>query len=155
MGEGACYACREAADTELPPRARVLRTEHWRVVHTFEGGLPGWLVALPIRHVTAMAELTGEEAAELGPLLVDLSRVLTDELGCLKTYVMQFSEADGFSHTHFHVVPRMADQPAGLKGPGVFGALTGRATDAATTDAQDRLAAVLSTRLQALRGRAG
>jgi diadenosine tetraphosphate (Ap4A) HIT family hydrolase len=33
---------------------------------------------------------------------------------------MQFSEADGFSHLHLHVVPRMADQPDLARGPRVF-----------------------------------
>jgi diadenosine tetraphosphate (Ap4A) HIT family hydrolase len=147
-----CYSCIEAAAVDLPPRSRVLRTDHWRVVHTFEGGLPGWLVALPVRHVTRICELDRDEAAELGPLIVDLSTVLEAELDCVKTYVMQFAEAPGFGHVHFHVVPRMADLAAELRGPKIFGALTGGpVTDPSTTTAQDRLAIALTTRLRALR----
>ena len=56
-----CYACREASVADLPPRARVLRTAHWRVVHAFDSALPGWLVTVPIRHVTSLAELTAAE----------------------------------------------------------------------------------------------
>jgi diadenosine tetraphosphate (Ap4A) HIT family hydrolase len=149
-----CFSCSEAAASDLPPRSRILRTEHWRVVHTFEDGLLGWLVALPVRHVTALAELGPDEAAELGPLIVDLSRALTAEVGCVKTYVMQFAEAPGFGHVHVHVVPRAADLPAGLRGPRVFGALSGGvpATDPAVLAAQDRLAEALTARLSALRG---
>jgi diadenosine tetraphosphate (Ap4A) HIT family hydrolase len=40
--------------------------------------------------------------------------------GCVKTYLMQFSEAEGFSHLHLHLVPRMADQPESARGPRVF-----------------------------------
>lgn len=43
--------------------------------------------------------------------------------GCTKTYLMQFSEAEGFSHLHLHLVPRMSDQPDELRGPRVFGHL--------------------------------
>lgn len=147
-----CYPCTEASKDDLPPRARILRTDRWRVVHSFEGGLPGWLVLLPLRHVTNVADLDAAEAAELGPLIVDLSRALVAELGCAKTYVMQFAEAPGFGHAHFHVVPRMPDLAAELRGPRIFGALTGGpVTDPATTAAQDRLAAAITARLAVLR----
>ncbi|MFI7551667.1 HIT family protein [Micromonospora sediminimaris] len=54
-----CYVCRseEQFDT-LPPRERVAADEHWRVVHAFDSRLPGWLVLVPRRHVTSIAELT-------------------------------------------------------------------------------------------------
>jgi diadenosine tetraphosphate (Ap4A) HIT family hydrolase len=148
-----CYSCREAAAADPPPRERILRTDHWRVVHSFETGLPGWLVLLPVRHVTSLAELGPAEAAELGPLIVDLSTALVAELGCSKTYVMQFAEAPGFAHVHFHVVPRMPDLPAELRGPRIFGALTGTITaDPAAAPAQDRLARALTARLATIRG---
>ena len=41
-------------------------------------------------------------------------------VGCEKTYVALFAEAEGFSHVHFHVVPRMADLDPSLHGPRVF-----------------------------------
>ena len=106
-----CYSCREAADADLSPRQRLLRTAHWRVVHAFDTALPGWLIVVPIRHLTGLAELDAAEAAELGPLLAALSRALVDLVGCTKTYVLLLAEAEGFSHLHFHVVPRMPDQP--------------------------------------------
>jgi diadenosine tetraphosphate (Ap4A) HIT family hydrolase len=39
---------------------------------------------------------------------------------CDKTYVVQFGEAEGFEHLHFHVVPRPRDLPGEHRGPGVF-----------------------------------
>ncbi len=60
--------------------------------------------------------------------------------GCVKTYVMQFSEQDGFEHLHVHLVPRMADQPAHLKGPNVFGYLTDDETRWLPEGERDRLA---------------
>ena len=117
-----CYSCQHADDTS--PRQDVLRTDHWRVAHAFNSTLPGWLVLLPSQHLTAFTELSAEAAGELGPLIRRLSLALEEVTGCVKTYVMQFSEAEGFSHLHVHLVPRMPDQPEDLRGPRVFGYLT-------------------------------
>ena len=83
--------------------------------------LEGWLIIAPLRHVESLAELTSAEAGELGPLLREGSMALRSVTGCVKTYVMQFAEAKDFPHVHFHLVPRMADQPPEFKGPKVFG----------------------------------
>lgn len=63
-------------------------------------------------------------AAELGPLIRDLSRALEEITGSVKTYVMQFAEAEGFAHLHVHLVPRAADHPDDAKGPRVFAFLS-------------------------------
>lgn len=70
----------------------------------------------PANHAT-LTELDPKAAAELGPLLRDLSRALAEILGCVKTYVL-LAEAEGFGH--FHLIPRMPDQPVELRGPGIF-----------------------------------
>ncbi|MEU4932890.1 HIT domain-containing protein [Streptomyces yokosukanensis] len=107
----------------LPLRERIIVDQHWRVAHAFDTALPGWLVLVPRRHVTAIHELTDMEAATLGMWQVRLSRALHDVTGCVKTYVAQFAEVEGFAHVHFHVMPRMSDLPQELRGPGVFGLL--------------------------------
>ena len=78
--------------------------------------------------------------AEMGTLVGDLSRALREVLGCEKTYVMQLSEAPGFSHLHVHVVPRMPDQPEDRRGPAVFGYLGEDETAWVPTDEMDRVA---------------
>ncbi|WP_192808794.1 HIT family protein [Actinomadura montaniterrae] len=115
-------------DGPLPPREIVAFDERWRVAHAFGTGTPGWLVLMPRRHVTAVAELTDAEAAALGSWQVRLSRALHAVTGCGKTYIAQFAEAEGFSHVHFHIVPRADDLPDDLRGPRVF-ALLGRAPE--------------------------
>jgi len=97
-----------------------VHTDHWRVAHAFNSTLPGWLVLLPTRHITSFSELTPEAADELGGLVRRLGSALEAVTGCVKTYLMQFSEAEGFSHLHLHLVPRMADQPHDVRGPRVF-----------------------------------
>jgi diadenosine tetraphosphate (Ap4A) HIT family hydrolase len=116
-----CYTCaQEAAGDQAPPWERIAADELWRTTHAFNSALPGWLVLVPRRHVTSIAELTDAEAASLGSWQVRLSRALRHVLGCQKTYVAQFAEGEGFSHVHFHVVPRPPDLVRELRGPRIF-----------------------------------
>ena len=116
-----CYSCnRNAGFDRLPPRERIDADSLWRVAHAFGTALPGWLVLLPRRHVTAIAELTDAEALSLGTWQVRLSRALHAVLDCQKTYIAQFAEAEGFAHVHFHIIPRPADLSPDLRGPGIF-----------------------------------
>ncbi|MFJ6850923.1 HIT family protein [Streptomyces sp. NPDC091271] len=149
MTDPDCYACgREAQFGELPPRERVASDEHWRVAHAFDTAVPGWLVLLPRRHVTAVHDLTDAEAAALGVWQVRLSRALRSVTGCAKTYVVQFAEAEGFAHTHFHVVPRMRDLPPEQRGPGVFRLLGRPEPERVTADQADHLARSLRASLE-------
>jgi diadenosine tetraphosphate (Ap4A) HIT family hydrolase len=120
----------------------------WRVAHAFGTSLPGWLVVLPRRHVIALDELTAEEAADLGPLLRALTAALREVLGCSKTYVALFAEAEGFAHVHFHIVPRSPDLDQSLRGPRVFGLLGGDPSDHLPDQVMDQTAASIG---QALR----
>ena len=142
-----CFSCDVDGRPDPPPRERVWVSTHWRVAHAFNSALPGWLVMLPRRHVTAIAELGPDEAAELGPLLADLSRALGVVTGCVKTYVLQLAEAEGFSHVHFHVVPRAAEMPDDIRGPRVFSLLGGLEGEWVADDEQDRLALALAAEL--------
>jgi diadenosine tetraphosphate (Ap4A) HIT family hydrolase len=119
-----CFPCDQQAAVSLPPRDDVVHTDHWRVAHAFNSTLPGWLVLLPTRHVTSFTKLTPEAAGELGGLVSRLSTALETVTGCVKTYLMQFSEAEGFSHLHLHLVPRLPDHPEDARGPMVFAYMT-------------------------------
>jgi len=142
-----CVSCALEARSDMPPRGRVHLGPRWRVAHAFGTAVPGWLVVLPRRHVVALDELTSAEAADLGPLLRDVTSALRHVTGCEKTYVALFAEAEGFSHVHFHVVPRMAGLAPELRGPRVFGLLGGdparHVPDAAMDEIAARLTAVL------------
>jgi diadenosine tetraphosphate (Ap4A) HIT family hydrolase len=143
-----CFTCRNnAAFPDLPPRELIGSDEHWRVAHATGSALPGWLVIVPRRHVTAVADLTGAEAAALGAWQWRASRALHAVTGCAKTYLVQFAEAEGYTHTHIHVIPRMPDQPEEHRGPRVF-ALLGRPPGEAVADADmDALAEALRPHL--------
>jgi diadenosine tetraphosphate (Ap4A) HIT family hydrolase len=121
-----CYTCdliQRRDRGEAPLWDNIHRTAYWDVVHSYNTALPGWLVLVARRHITAIDELTDAEAAELGVLLRRVSAVLRVVTGCVKTYVCQFAEQAEHPHVHFHVIPRMPDQPAERRGPKVFGYL--------------------------------
>lgn len=99
------------------------RTRFWDVAHCYNTSLPGWMVLVLRRHAEAIDELTEEEAVELGQLLQRVSKALKVVTGCRKTYVVQFAEAAEHPHVHFHVIPRMADQPAERRAMGIFSCL--------------------------------
>ncbi|NNG40376.1 HIT domain-containing protein [Flexivirga sp. ID2601S] len=136
-----CYSCDIQAMERIPAREDVVHTDHWRAALAFNSTLPGWLVVVPARHVTSYAELSEEAAAELGGLLHRLSRALEEVTGCVKVYLMQFAEAEGYSHLHVHVVPRAADHPPEAKGPRVFSFLADDEADWFTESDRDALAA--------------
>jgi diadenosine tetraphosphate (Ap4A) HIT family hydrolase len=116
-----CYTCtRNGKADQAQPWEHIASDDLWRVAHAFNSALPGWLVLMPRRHVTAIADLTDDEARALGTWQVRLSRALHEALGCQKTYIAQFAEAEGFSHVHFHIVPRPSDLPGELRGPRIF-----------------------------------
>ncbi|MDX6366512.1 MAG: hypothetical protein QOK30_1588 [Nocardioidaceae bacterium] len=135
-----CFSCDQQASPSRPVREDVVRTGHWRVAHAFNSTLPGWLVLLPTRHVTSFGQLLPEAADELGGLVRGLSIALEVVTGCVKTYLMQFSEAEGFSHLHLHLVPRSADQPEDARGPRAFVHLTDDSTRWLSESARDAIA---------------
>lgn len=143
-----CYSCRQDASYDtLPPRERIASDTLWRAAHSFGTSLPGWLVLLPRRHVTSIADLTDDEATGLGLWQVRLSRALHETTGCAKTYVAQFAEKSGFEHVHFHVVPRMADLAPDSRGPDVFALLNPTEAERVSTAEMDRLALAIRERL--------
>ena len=146
--EPGCYSCdQQAALGSLPPREDVVHTAHWRAAHAFNSTLPGWLVLLPTRHVTSFTQLAPEAADELGGLVARLSGALEHVTGCVKTYLMQFSEAEGFSHLHLHLVPRGPDHPEEARGPRVFTYLTDDPARALSDDERDTVALALRAEL--------
>jgi len=98
----------------------IQRTQFWDVVHSYNTALPGWLVLVVRRHIEAIDELTDDEAIELGRLIRRASIALREVTGCIKTYVIQFAEHEDHPHVHFHIVPRMEDQPEDRRSVRVF-----------------------------------
>jgi diadenosine tetraphosphate (Ap4A) HIT family hydrolase len=143
-----CFSCEQTAKgSALPIRERIYDDGTWRVAHSFNSALPGWLVIVPHRHITTVAALTPDEAATLGWLQQRLSLALENVVGCVKTYVMMFAESEGFGHIHFHIVPRMSDLTREHKGPRVFWYLDRPQTEWVPVSEMDRLGAAIAAQL--------
>jgi len=118
-----CFTCELTTRRdkgEAPLWDNIFRTQHWDVVHSYNTGLPGWLVLVVRRHIVSIDEMSEAEAAELGSLIRQVSLSLKQVTGCLKTYVLQFAEHPQHPHVHFHIVPRMKDQPDTHRGPQIM-----------------------------------
>jgi diadenosine tetraphosphate (Ap4A) HIT family hydrolase len=137
-----CYTCRQNRKTpgELPPRELVFDDGNWRVVHAFCSAIPGWLVVVCRRHITSMSQLTLQEAAILGPLLVGLCRALEDVFPARKAYLAFLAEAEGFEHLHIHVVPREEEMPQERRGKRLFDWSEMPEEEAITDERADRIA---------------
>lgn len=145
-----CRTCElvERRDRDEAPRwDSILRTPHWDVVHAFDTSHEGWLVLAARRHVAAVADLSEDEAAELGPLLHRVSRALHAALGCEKTYIAQFAEHPDHRHVHVHVVARPPDLPGELRGPRIFATLGADDRHRVTDERMDEIADLVAASL--------
>lgn len=118
-----CYTCELTTrrdEGQAPLWDCIHRTQYWDVVHSYNTALPGWLVLVIRRHIGAIDEMTEDEAVELGSLIRRVSVALKEVTGCVKTYVIQFAEMAEHPHVHFHIVPRMADQPEERRSTKIF-----------------------------------
>jgi diadenosine tetraphosphate (Ap4A) HIT family hydrolase len=114
--DGSCWLCEaNERDPSTSPDSVFVGIE-WRVaVH--RSGLLGWLLVVPRRHITSLAELKDAEAGELGKVFRSATRALVACLRAEKTYTLQFSEET--PHLHFSLIPRMTDLPESRRGVGI------------------------------------
>jgi diadenosine tetraphosphate (Ap4A) HIT family hydrolase len=81
-------------------------TRHWHVDHCVGPLGVGTLIVKPSRHVVHVADLTDEEAKELGPVLRDVARVTSAITHPEQVYVALWSHAGGLpGHIHYVVHP--------------------------------------------------
>ena len=134
----ACKTCeltKRRDDGDAPLWDAILRTPGWDLAHAYDSSLEGWLVLVARRHIQALADLTEDEAAELGPLIRRVSRALQQVTGCEKTYMAQFADHPDHRHVHIHLMPRATDHPPEVRGPRVF-ALIGETGAAHVSEAR-------------------
>ena len=125
------------------------RTEFFDLVHCNSSSLVGWLVLVHRVHISAIDEMSEEASVQLGLILRAASQALKIVTHCEKTYVMQFAEAPGHGHVHFHIVPRMHDILDADKGANVFNFLKVEPDQYATDEEMNRVTHAISDVLQA------
>lgn len=112
-------ACALSAGRLPLPGGLIHRTRHWRVEHCIGPLGLGTLIVKPERHVTAVADLTDDEAVELGPLLRQASAVARELLESEQVYNCLWSHAGGVPvHIHYVVQPVTREQ---MRDIGVYG----------------------------------
>jgi diadenosine tetraphosphate (Ap4A) HIT family hydrolase len=117
-----CLACELADGRRHLPGGLIVRTDHWLVEHCLGPLGLGTLIVKPERHVTRVADLTDDEAAELGPLLRRASAVAGRLVDAEQTYNCLWSHAGGVPvHIHYVVQPVTAGLMARFQahGPGL------------------------------------
>lgn len=114
-----CEAC-ALSDGRSPLPGGLLHRQHgWRVEHCVGPLGLGTLIVKPERHVTAVADLTVEEANNLGTLLRSASWVASQLVASEQVYNCLWSHAGGRPvHIHYVIQPITADQ---MKHHGVHG----------------------------------
>jgi diadenosine tetraphosphate (Ap4A) HIT family hydrolase len=97
---------------EICPGGLIHRTRFWLVEHCIGPLGLGTPIVKPERHVTSVADLSEEEALELGPLLRRASMVAKQLVGANQVYNCPWSHAGGAPvHIHYVVRPVTADFP--------------------------------------------
>ncbi len=125
-----CGTCRANQGLLAAPGGVIHEDALWRVEHAIEPiPIAGWLIAKPLRHVEAFADLTPEEAAAFGPLVRRVMRAMSEVLAPAKIYLCLFAELENFAHIHFHLIPRWPNDPPAQRGPGVFDLLRRAGTE--------------------------
>jgi diadenosine tetraphosphate (Ap4A) HIT family hydrolase len=126
-----CQACELADGRRDLPGGLIHRTDHWLVEHCVGPLGLGTLIVKPERHVTAVADLTANEAAELGPLLRQASAVAAGLVPADQVYNCLWAHAGGVPvHLHYVVQPVTSQQMAdyGAHGPALQMAMFDRGT---------------------------
>ncbi len=107
-----CSACGEIAGQDAAPGGVIYSDGLWFVSHhTGPYTDPGELIVKTHRHCESLAELTGDEAEALGPVLHAAVRALEQVVAAERIYAVSFNER--IRHVHFLLLPRTAAMPRG------------------------------------------
>jgi diadenosine tetraphosphate (Ap4A) HIT family hydrolase len=107
-----CATCDSIA-ARTAPGGCIHQTEHWFVDHCIGPLGVGTLIVKPKRHVTHVADLRPEEAAELGATLQEAAAVVSELERPEQVYVTLWSHLDAVPvHIHFVVQPATAARMA-------------------------------------------
>lgn len=115
-----CLACELSNGKRDLPGGLIHRTRLWLVEHCIGPLGLGTLVVKPERHVTSVADLSDDEATELGPLLRRASHVTSQLVDADQVYNCLWSHAGGVPvHIHYVVQPVTRHQMSdfGVHGP--------------------------------------
>ena len=143
-----CVACELSNGQRVLPGGLIHRGNFWLVEHCIGPLGLGTLIVKPERHVVSVADLSEDEAIELGPLLWQTSKVVGRLVEADQVYNCLWSHAGGVPvHIHYVVQPVTKEQMSrfGAHGPGLQVALfsAGEVPDPGEVERSAELARVL------------
>jgi diadenosine tetraphosphate (Ap4A) HIT family hydrolase len=149
MDLNGCIACDLAHGRLDLPGGPIWESEHWRVEHCIGPLGVGTLLVKPNRHVERVADLTTDEAAEMGSVLHRASRVVGDLTNASQVYVCLWSH--GPAHIHFVVQPETgaAVDAFGTWGPALQAAMFERG-DSPDREEVERFASLARSAFRAI-----
>jgi diadenosine tetraphosphate (Ap4A) HIT family hydrolase len=139
-----CLACNLASGRIPLPGGLIHETGNWRVEHCVGPLGLGTLIVKPARHVTAVADLSGQEASELGPLLVLASGIVRELTAADQVYNCLWSHAGGTPvHLHYVIqgVTKEQMEHFGAAGPGLQMAMFTNGTTPGAEEIEETAAA--------------
>ena len=106
-----CLSCEVGAGRHATAGGFIHESQLFTVTHHAhpEQAMAGFLILQPRRHVEHIAELSAEEAMELGPLLNRACMALMNVCTPEKVYVCSFGSV--IKHVHFYLIPQQAGMP--------------------------------------------
>jgi diadenosine tetraphosphate (Ap4A) HIT family hydrolase len=107
----ACFICRKHKGQEAaPPGGYIYEDEYWRICHAQPHMGPlGTLFIESKRHFLDYAEMTDEESASLGDVMMKIYHALRLHTEAERIY--QVTLMDGVPHFHSWLVPHRKDDP--------------------------------------------
>jgi diadenosine tetraphosphate (Ap4A) HIT family hydrolase len=106
LGAKICLACDLSEGRSPLPGGLIDETQRWRVEHTVGPLGIGTLIVKPKRHTVHVADLTEEEASELGPLIRRTAALVSRIVEPEQVYVTLWSHTDAVpGHIHWVVQP--------------------------------------------------
>jgi diadenosine tetraphosphate (Ap4A) HIT family hydrolase len=117
MANHECLLCRVGDADAYFGRRRVWEDEYWRLSVVLHGAVVGMAHLEPHRHIPFITDLSGPEAATLGPVLARVTAVMRTATAADKVYVYVFG--DRVPHLHFNLAPHRPGGPL-VGGPGLI-----------------------------------
>ena len=138
MPDRDCHICEMGRSTA--PETTIYADGLWTAGTVAD--VPGWVMLWTNRHTDGPWELSADEASSFGPLYVGLARAVREACKGERVYLLYLGE--NALHFHAMLVPRRADAPPDLRGPGIVA----KAGELADRESALRVAASIRQRLE-------
>jgi histidine triad (HIT) family protein len=111
-----CKICKTAG--VLDPKRVIFEDDLWRVRHSDETNIAGYLILESRRHFLDLSEASDRECSTYGELLRTVTGAIRKATDCSRVYT--FSLAEMVPHFHLHLIPRTEYLPQAYRARGIM-----------------------------------